>query len=452
MNLQLIVSGLIILSGLFVFTYFKYLRKPKKIQKIWEQVQTGEIKNSIRQLKAMIIKQGGPIDAHFLLAECYRIDGNYQLALVEYRFCLKSKKKLYIGTEKEIREGIVDCALKLGREEEALNQLYELNRIEPKNDKYLFDIAKIFYKKGNLEQTVTFLDKTIKVNPTHADALSYLGMIMYHANKIKEAMLYLAKAVKYNQRNYRAYYYLGRLYMDGKDFNKAITYFDAAQRSQYYRVRSFIQKGNCYRELNEFEHAVEEYKKAITSATSKEQNLLLMARYVLADLYESKGKLTEALEQWENIYRINPSFKDVMKKLEKYRDLRADDNMKDFLVSSLPVFEGICLDIVKYLGYDIVDIKHVKSSITNIIAVPRLNIGINVRSQKVYIKIYRDVISLGLNAIKNLVDEAKSMNCVKAVCISPGEFKEEAKEYAQSRPIDLIGGSKLSKILSEVRG
>ena len=452
MNLQLLVSGLVILLGLFIYTYFKFFRKPKKIQKIWEQIQTGEIKNSIRQLKAIIIKQGGPIDAHYLLAECYRREGNCQMALVEYRFCLKSKKKLYIGTEREIREGIVECALKLGRNEEALNQLYELNRLEPKNDKYLFEIAKIFYRKGNLEQTVTYLDKTIRVNPTHAEALSYLGMIMYHANKIKEAMLYLAKAVKYNPRNYRAYYYLGRLYMDGKDFNKAMTYFDAAQRSQYYRIRSYIQKGSCYRELNEFEHAVEEYKKAISSATPKDQNLLLTARYALADLYESRGKLTEAIEQWENIYRINPGYKDVAKKLEKYQDLRADDNMKDFLVSPLPVFEGICLDIVKYLGYDVVDIKHVKSSVTNIVAVPRMNVGISIRPQKVYIKIYRDAIPLGLNAIKNLVDEARTMNCKKAVCISPVEFKEEAKEYAESRPIELIGGAQLSKILAEVRG
>ena len=452
MNIQLLISGLVILFGLFVFTYFKFFRKPKKIQKIWEQVQTGEIKNSIRQLKTMIIKQGGPIDAHYLLAECYRREGNYQMALVEFRFCLKSKKKLFIGTEKEIREGIVECALKLGRDEEALNQLYELNRLEPKNDKYLFEIAKIFYKKGNLEQTVTYLDKTVKVNPTHADALSYLGMIMFHANKIKEAMFYLAKAVKYNPRNYRAYYYLGRLYMDGKDFNKAITYFDAAQRSQYYRIRSYIQKGTCYKELNEFEHAVEEYKKAISSATARDQNLLLMARYALASLYESRGKLTEALEQWESIYKINPTYGDVAKKLEKYQDLRADDNMKDFLVSPLPIFEGMCLDIVKYLGYDVVDIKHIKSSITNIVAVPRMNVGLNVRIQRVYIKIYRDAIPLGLNAVKNLVDEAKSLNCIKAICISPVEFKEEAIDYSQSRPIELIGGSKLSKILAEIRG
>lgn len=452
MGLQSLVVAIIVILALFVLTYFKLFRKPKKIQKIWEQIQVGEIRNSIRQLKTMIIKQGGPVDAHFLLAECYRREDNCQMAIVEYRYCLKSKKKLFIATEKDVREGIVYCAKKLGKDDEVLNQLYELIRIDPKNDSYLFEMAKIFYKRGRIEQTVTYLDKTIKVNPAHADALSYLGMIMYHANQIKEAMMYLTKAVKYDPRNYRAYYYLGRLYMDGKDFNKAITYFEAAQRSPYYRIRCYIQKGNCYKEMNEFNNAVEEYKKAISSATAKEQNLLLLARYALADLYESRGKLTEAIEQWESIYRINPNYRDVAKKLEKYQDLRADDNMKDFLVSPLPVFEGICLDIVKYLGYDVVDIKHIKSSVTNIVAVPRASVMRNVRGNRVFIKIYRDAIPLGLSAIKNLMDEAKSMNCSKAICISPIEFREDAKEYAQSRPIDLIGGVQLSRILKEVRG
>jgi tetratricopeptide (TPR) repeat protein len=452
MNLTAIVAGIVILSFLSIFTYIKLFRKPKKLQRLWTQIQSGDTRNSIRHLKTIIIKQGGSIDAHFLLAECYRREGNYQMAVVEYRFCLKIRKKPFLTTMKEIREGLIECYLRLNKEDEALTELLELSRMEPKNDLYLYEIAKIFYRKGNLEQAVTYFDKTIKINPTHAASLGYLGMIMYHANQIKEAVLYLTKAVKYDQTNYRAYYYLGRIYMDGRDFTRALTYFDAAQRSPEFRIRGYMQKGICYREMVEFDNAVDEFKKAIASATGKDQNLFLTAKYALAHLYESRGKLASAIEQWEGIYRINAAFKDVAKKLEKYQDLRADDNMKDFLVSQLPVFEGICLDIVKHLGYDIVDIKHVKSSITKIIGAPRAAVSRSVKRHYAYIKIYRDAVGLGLNAVKTLLEEAKTLHCGKAFCICPAAFRPEAIEFAMPRQIDLIGGDRLSSILAEIRG
>jgi tetratricopeptide (TPR) repeat protein len=451
MNYTAFIVGFAVIAALFVFVYLKLFKKPKKLQRIWTQIQAGDTKNSIRHLKTIIYKQGGSVDAHYLLAECYRRERNCQIAVVEYRYCMKIGKKPFLTTDKGIREGLVECLLKLNKDDEALTELLELERIEPRNDEYLIAIAKIFYKKGNLEQSVTYFDRTVKANPANEEALGYLGMIMYHANQIKEAVTYLTKAVKYNPRNYRAYYYLGRLYMDGRDFPRAITYFEASQRSPEYRIRAYLQKGICYRDMDEINNAIEEYKKGIAAATGKDQSLLLATKYMLANLYESRGKLAEAIEQWEGINKIDRGYKDVPKKLEQYQDLRADDNMKDFLVSPLPVYEGICLDIIKHLGYDISDMKHVKSGITTILAMPKPSVMRNVKRQRVYIKVYRDAITLGLTVVKKLLEEAKALRCQKAVCISPLNFRPDAQEFSMTRQIDLIGGDRLSKILNEIK-
>ena len=126
--------------------------------------------------------------------------------------------------------------------------------------------------------------------------------------------------------------------------------------------------------------------------------------------------------------------------------------MKDFLVSPVPVFEGICLEIVRHLGYDIADIRHQSSSITNIIASPKSSSVRSISKPYVYFKIYRDAVSLGLNTVKTLLEEAKKVRCVKAVCISSFKFRPEAIEFALPRQIDLIGGQQLSNILKEIRG
>ena len=452
MNLQFILTGILVVAIVIFLTFFKIFRKPKKLQRIQEQMKAGDVKNSIRNLRTHIIKHGGSIDAHALLGDCYRLEKNFDMAVVEYRTCVKINKKPSLMSMTTIREGLVDSLLKVGKTDEALSELLELSRQDPRNYRYLFEIAKIFYTKGNLEQAVTYLDKTIKYNPTHGPSLGYLGVIMYHANKIRESVVYLTQAVKYDQRNFRAYYYLGRIYMDGRDFTRSLTYFDAAQRSPDFRVRSYLQKGLCYREMEEYENAVDEFKKGISSATTRDQNVLLATRFVLANLYELRGKLAEAIEQWELINRINGNYKDVPQKLDEYQDLRADDNMKDFLVSPIPVFEGIVLEIIRHLGYEVADIRHQSSSITNVIASPNLSSMRSVTRQYVFFKIYREAVSLGRNAMVTLLDEAKKVRCSKAICISPFKFRPEALEFALPRQIDLIGGDKLSKILKEIRG
>jgi tetratricopeptide (TPR) repeat protein len=451
MNVPLYVVGSIFFIFAILLLYIRFYRKPKQLQKIQEQILAGDIRSSIRDLKAIIIKQGGSIDAHYLLAECYRRERNCQMAIVEYRYCLNLTRRPLITSEKEIREGLVECYMTVGKEDEALQELFELERLEPKNAKHLFRIAKIFYSRGNLEQAVTYFDRTVKADPFNIESLGYLGMIMFHANQIKEAVVYLTRAVKYDNRNYRSLYYLGRVYMEGKDFSKALTYFESAQLSPEYRIRSFLQKAICYREINDVENAADEFQKAIESSKGKNQSLLLTARYLLADVYEKNGKLAEAVEQWELIEKVKPSYKDIQGKLDKYHALRVDDNIKDFLVSPTPIYRAILDDVVNYLGYEVVDLKHIGTGVTNITATPKETSSRTTKPERVYIKVFRDTVSLGVNAIKSVAEEAKALRCMSAICISPVKFLSDAKEFTVARQIRLIGGDDLAKILGEIR-
>jgi tetratricopeptide (TPR) repeat protein len=276
---------------------------------------------------------------------------------------------------------------------------------------------------------------------------------MFHASQTKEAVVYLTKAVQADPNNYRAYYFLGRLYKDGRAFTKAIICFETAQASPKFKVRALFQKGICYTELNESDKAIKEYQNGLSYSTGTENNdLLLASKHALAGLYEKKGEFNEAIELWEDIHDINSSYRDVAQKLEDYRTIRTDDNIKDFMVDSKRAFEETCIEISDYLGYEILEINHLSASITNILTLPKQMLLLNLRRQRVLIKIYRDAIALGAIVIKNLIEEANNLSCAKAVCISPINFKPDAEEIATEREIDLIGGDGLIKVLTAIKG
>jgi tetratricopeptide (TPR) repeat protein len=423
------------------------------LQNIWDKIKAGDTKSSLRNLKSIIHRQGGSVDIHFLLAECYRLEKRYKIAVPEYKHCLAIRKRPLVTTEKEIREGLLECLVKLNKEDETIEELIELSKITANNANYLYRIAKMFFSKGDLEHAVTYFDRTLKSAPDHVESLTYLGLIMFHASQTKEAVVYLTKAVQADPNNYRAYYFLGRLYKDGRAFTKAIICFETAQASPKFKVRALFQKGICYTELNESDKAIKEYQNGLSYSTGTENNdLLLASKHALAGLYEKKGEFNEAIELWEDIHDINSSYRDVAQKLEDYRTIRTDDNIKDFMVDSKRAFEETCIEISDYLGYEILEINHLSASITNILTLPKQMLLLNLRRQRVLIKIYRDAIALGAIVIKNLIEEANNLSCAKAVCISPINFKPDAEEIATEREIDLIGGDGLIKVLTAIKG
>ena len=453
MNIPLIVTASIIVSSLIIFVYIRSYRKPKKLQKIWDKIKSGDTKSSIRNLKSIIHRQGGSADIHFLLAECYKLEKRYKMAIPEYRHSLTIRRRALITSETEIREGLLKCLTKLNKEDETVEELIELSKINTNNADYLYRIAKIFFSKGDLEHAVTYFDRTLRAAPDHVESLTYLGLIMFHASQTKEAVVYLTKAVQADPKNYKAYYFLGRLYKDGRAFTKAIICFETAQASPKFKVRALLQKGICYTELNESDKAIKEYEKGLSYSTGTEnRDLLLASKHALAGLYEKNGRFNEAIEQWEDIYRKNTSYRDVAQKLEDYHTIRTDDNIKDFMVDSKLAFEETCIEITNYLGYEILETNHLSPSITNILALPKQTLLLNLRRQRVLIKIYRDAVGLGANVVKNLIEEANIMVCAKAVCISPINFKPDAEEIATEREIDLIGGDRLIKILAAIKG
>ena len=445
-----IVSGIAALLFLFAYIFLAVLKKPKKLNRIWEAVQAGETRDAIRELKSIMMKQGGSVDTHFLLAECYRREGNFQMAVVEYRYCLNTRKKPTLTTETEIRNGLVECYFKLGKEDDALAELLELVQGDPGNADYLLKIAKLFYNRGNLEQAVTYFDRTLRADPASTESLSYLGMIMFQAHQYKEALTYLNRVLKFEPQDSRAHYYLGRLYRENKDWQKALSHFEMAQISPEYRMRTFIQKGYCHKEIDELESAIEEFQKGILSAKGRDTNLLLLARYSMAATYESMGKIADAIEQWEEINKVNPKYRDVLQKLDQYHDLRGDDNIKDFLVCPAPHFEEICRRILKHLSLEILELKLVKASLATVIAIPRESDKRGIMRQRVYCKINRDAVSFGIAEVKQVIEEAKTLRCTRAIYISPMSFGKDATEFSSGRQITLVGGKELSHLLGEM--
>ena len=175
-------------------------------------------------------------------------------------------------------------------------------------------------------------------------------------------------------------------------------------------------------------------------------------------LYRSTGffgvlrtnKIDDAIKQSEEIYKRNKNIRYVASKLQEYKDLQANDYLKDYLTCSNDEFPEICKNTAeKGLNMQVLtcDLKKWGCQITGVAKGD--DSWMNVRKQVILIRFFRNPEPIEDAPVREAVELLKTMNAVKAFMFSSSSFTQAAKHFAENRPVELVEKQKLEAVLSK---
>ena len=340
--------------------------------------------------------------------------------------------------------------LKYNQQNEALKNYLLLTKLDPQNADNFYQVGYIYEQQNRYDIALGFMQKCAMLDKKHAKAHAEIGLMLYRTKQFNEAKKEIDLALKLSPETYSSYYYLGKILKDAKDLQGAIKAFEKAQRDQDIKQKAIIEHGSCYMIANRYDNAIVDFQRAIELDKSDSQPETLYARYFLATCYEKNRKIDKAIEQWEAIYKRNKGFRDVSAKLSEYKDLQANDFLKDYLTCSNEEFPMICKNaVVKGLGLQVLscDAKKWGCQITGVNKSDES--WMSVRKQVIFIRFYRDPEPVAEPQIHESLDQMKSMNSVKAFLFSSSGFNTAAKRFAENRPVELIEKDKLEALLSK---
>ncbi len=441
---------IIIILTLGIIALVVYLLKgsstSSRIDNAVKLIKIKDYSKSIEILKTLIAKDDSNSEAHFYLAESYYLSDNYEWALPEYKKVLRLNKYTKNISETMTRLRLAEIFLHIQQLEEAQKEFLLIVQIDPENYKSYSEIGRIYIEKERYEQAAHFLKKALEINPNHIDSLFYSGIAKYHLKLNSEALHDLEKCINLDKYYYKANFYIGMVNFQVKNYQKALQQFDIASREKEYRLRSLYQKGIILNELGNLAQAIVEFDKAV-ALIKEEDNIARNIRYYLANAYEQEKNIAAAIEQWEKIIASQPNFRDVNEKLANYSDLRMEDTLKDFFVASNPAFEELCRKVLMKLGLEVVEVVSVGSVLAVFIVLEKLGIN-DIRVQKLLVRVYRQNEPLGDRIVREIAEQLKQESGLhKAICISATGFSNQAIDFAEARPINLISGKDLSKLL-----
>ena len=445
-----IVSFLAVVIISLVIVIVKAFVSPKKIDAIPRLIKQGKTTNAIKLAKQLLAKDPKNYMAHYYLGKAYVKENRTELAIIEYK---NVNENALFGEgldELSFRREYSQLLLKYNQQNEALKNFLLLTKLDPQNADNFFQVGQIYEQQNRYDIALGFMQKCAMLDKKHARAHAEIGLMLYRTKQFNDAKKEIDIAIKLSPETYSSYYYLGKILKDGKDIQGAIKAFEKAQRDPDVKQKAIIEHGSCFMMANKLDNAVVDFQRAIE--LDKEGSLpeTIYARYFLAACYEKSRKIDKAIEQWEKIYKKNKAFRDVSAKLSEYKDLQANDYLKDYLTCSNEEFPIICRNAaVKGLGLQVLscDLKKWGCQITGVNKSDES--WMSLRKQVIMLRFYREPEPIEEQQMHEVLDTMKSMNIVKAFLFSSSGFNTPAKRFAENRPIELLEKQKLEELLSK---
>lgn len=433
--------------GVFIV---KSLLQPKKIDGIKKLVKQGKYAQAEKLAKAIIQKAPNDFRAHYYLGRSYLAEHKNELALMEYKNV--SQHAIFDSQLPEVpfRTQLADLYMKFNQLDDALKEYLLLTKLEPTNAEHFFNAGKIYEQLGHADMAMGFYQKTLQFNKKHVKAHAAMGLLLFRGKDMRGAQQEINMAIQLSPETFSSYYYLGKILKESKDLPGAVKAFEKAVRDPDYKQKALLEKGSCYMLANAQDKAVTEFDRAIKASKNDKAQETLFARYFLAACYEKNRNIDKAIEQWQLIMKVNKNFRDVPSKLSEYKDLQANDSLKEFLTCSNNEFIEICKKAA-LAGFNLSaqTAEETKWGCQIIATEVKKDDWMNMRKQLFLVNFYRITDPIEDTEVRRALDLSKSKNCVKAFACTSSEFTTTAIRFAENRPIELVPKEKLETILAK---
>jgi tetratricopeptide (TPR) repeat protein len=340
-------------------------------------------------------------------------------------------------------------AMKLNLTDAAYKGFTTARGLKQDNFEVNYNLGLLEFQKKNYEKAIQLLSSAKNLDPDSAPALRYLGHAYFRVKKPKEAMTFIRKAIELAPDDKESLYTLAECYYEANQTEQALRIFDHLRADPVMGPEACLLSGTIRAGNHQYEGAIQDFEIGLKHQSIK-PDILVDLRYRLATAYLKQNDIGKALILLNLIQNDTPDYKDVSSLIGKYRELNANQNLQIYTMAPQADFVALCRKIVMtYFPRAKVKITNIsiqKSEWADILA----EIDTSKWSDVIMFRFIRAPGGVGELVVRDFHSHLKEVKAGKGICITIGNFTEEAKRYTEARLIDLIEKDRLSAILNAV--
>jgi tetratricopeptide (TPR) repeat protein len=308
------------------------------------------------------------------IAQKYVLKGQSKKAIKEYLKLVGDSPQ-----DKRLRLKLGDLYLKDGEEDKAIREylkvasLYgedDLNfraisiykrilSINPKFTEAFHQIAQLYLKEGLTGSAKNYYQSILEIDPKNSEAMNALKNIespqppkgespspltateslfakyphppeskspgetsdLLSSETVETSILSSEPGISPQDKDSEMHYHLGIAYKEMELFDYAISEFELASSIPTMKFDCYIMLGNCYMEKGDYNKSIEFYKKSFEIQGLSNEKLARL-HFNLGLAYEANGMVSEAIDTFNLVLKLDHSFIEAKEKIKKLQVLQ----------------------------------------------------------------------------------------------------------------------------------
>jgi len=406
---------------------------------------------AIKEANKRLSQNPNDAEALYILATAYFDEQNWDKAMKTYETLIDivtvNKVNGVDNFEVFLRYGL--AANKLNMVDQALKGFSTARTYRQDNFEVNYELGVLEFGRKNYEKAIQLLQQARVQQPDNPAVLRCMGHAFFRLKKAKEAMTYIRKAIDLAPDDKESLYTLAECYHEANQVEQALRVFNHLRADPVMGPNSCLIAGTIHLDTRQYEAAIQDFEIGLRHTNIK-ADILVELRYKLATTLLKMNDIGKAIPYLKQIQAENPSYKDVNVLLSKYIELNANRNLQVYLMSPSADFIAVCRRIVTTYypkaKVKITNISVTKNDWADILA----EIDTQKWSDLIMFRFIRVQGSIGELIVRDFHAHLKEVKAGKGVCMTAGNFTEEAKRYTEARLIDLIEKDRLQAILNHL--
>lgn len=345
-----------------------------------------------------------------------------------------------------LRQGI--CAVKLGKLQDAFRGLNAAAGIRPNDYEVNYYLGIAHYNNNEFEKAAQNFKRVIMIRPDVSNINSPLGLSLYKAKHYRESLSYLKRALDENPENKEALFSLADAMNESGYGDKAMKIFMHLRPDPEFGARSCLAAGMNHLKIGQSDKAIQDFEIGLKHQNVP-QDVALEIRYRLANAFFQTKQISKGLAVLTEIQMLNSSYKDVPQLMARYQELNQNKNLQVYLMASSSDFVALCRRIVMSY-YQKATVKIIDISVNPDCVEILVHIDFSRFEEAHIFRFYRSTGVISDLYVRDFHAKVSETKADKGICFTAGMFSEEARRYAEGRPIDLIEKETLSRILKKI--
>ncbi|HOT59460.1 MAG TPA: tetratricopeptide repeat protein, partial [Spirochaetales bacterium] len=403
----------------------------------------------LKEANRRLAQNPNDVEALFMLAELYFDEQEWEKALKLYENLNRLGETNSEIDVFEVSKRIGLCCYRLGKNDDAYKAFTIAKTGKPDDFEINYNLGVLEYMKKNYEKALPLLKQAYAANNEHIMSLRFLGLCLFKVKQYREALSIIKKVLEQQPDDKESLFAMGECFYENNQMDQALRILSHLRVDPDFGPAAALFSGTIYMNQRQYKKAIVDFEIGLKHKTIAPE-ILVELKYRMAVAYLQESEISRAVQLLHEVMQIAPGYKDVEALYNRYKELNSNHNLQVYLLSPVSEFINLCKKIITYLY------SGAKIKINDIYAQQSefVDIFIEVETPKwadfVLIRFIRSSGVTGEFLVRDLNTRMKDMKAGRGLCISAGQFSEEAQKFVEVRLIDLYSKDKLMKILTSI--